>query len=60
MDAFFRPAYIAGLIGRGDRKSAQPMAARTDEVIHQLPHHRSLPSAENAKFVLQQDRIRHA
>jgi len=26
------PAYIAGLIGRGDRKSVQPMAARADEI----------------------------
>ena len=26
------PAYIAGLIGSGDRKSVQPMAARADEV----------------------------
>jgi len=26
------PLYIAGLIGPGDRKSVQPMAARTGEV----------------------------
>ncbi len=26
------PAYVAGLIGPGDRKSIQPMAARTDTV----------------------------
>ena len=26
------PAYVAGLIGAGDRKSVQPMAARDSEV----------------------------
>ena len=26
------PAYIAGLIGPGDRKSIQPMAARSDAI----------------------------
>lgn len=33
------PAYIAGLIGPGDRKSVQPMAARDDEVSYDRLHH---------------------
>jgi len=33
------PAYIAGLIGPGDRKSVQPMAARNDEVSYDRLHH---------------------
>src|SRR3978361_1726685 len=33
------PAYIAGLIGPGDRKSVQPMAARSDEVGYDQLHH---------------------
>src|SRR3954469_6163914 len=33
------PAYIAGLIGPGDRKSVQPMAARTGEVGYDQLHH---------------------
>ena len=33
------PAYIAGLIGPGDRKSVQPMAARSDEVSYDRLHH---------------------
>ncbi len=33
------PAYIAGLIGPGDRKSIQPMAARADEVSYDRLHH---------------------
>lgn len=33
------PAYIAGLIGLGDRKSTQPMAARMDEVSYDRLHH---------------------
>ena len=33
------PAYIAGLIGPGDRKSIQPMAARTDDVSYDRLHH---------------------
>jgi SRSO17 transposase len=33
------PAYIAGLIGPGDRKSIQPMAARTDMVSYDQLHH---------------------
>lgn len=33
------PAYIAGLIGPGDRKSIQPMAARVDEVSSDRLHH---------------------
>ena len=33
------PAYIAGLIGPGDRKSIQPMAARADAIPYdRLPH----------------------
>ena len=31
--------YIAGLIGPGDRKSVQPMAARTGEVGYDQLHH---------------------
>lgn len=33
------PAYIAGLIGPGDRKSIQPMAARDDDVSYDRLHH---------------------
>lgn len=33
------PAYIAGLIGPGDRKSIQPMAARDDGVSYDRLHH---------------------
>lgn len=33
------PAYIAGLIGPGDRKSIQPMAAREDDVSYDRLHH---------------------
>jgi SRSO17 transposase len=33
------PAYIAGLIGPGDRKSVQPMAARAGEVGYDQLHH---------------------
>ena len=33
------PAYIAGLIGAGDRKSVQPMAARDGEVGYDQLHH---------------------
>ncbi len=33
------PHYIAGLIGPGDRKSVQPMAARTGEVGYDQLHH---------------------
>ena len=33
------PAYIAGLIGPGDRKSVQPMAARTGDVGYDQLHH---------------------
>jgi SRSO17 transposase len=33
------PAYIAGLIGPGDRKSVQPMAARSDEASYDRLHH---------------------
>jgi hypothetical protein len=33
------PAYIAGLIGPGDRKSIQPMAARVQEVNYDRLHH---------------------
>ena len=33
------PAYIAGLIGPGDRKSIQPMAARASEVSYDRLHH---------------------
>lgn len=33
------PAYIAGLIGPGDRKSVQPMAARTSEFGYDQLHH---------------------
>jgi SRSO17 transposase len=33
------PMYIAGLIGPGDRKSIQPLAARTDDVGYDQLHH---------------------
>lgn len=33
------PAYVAGLIGDGDRKSAQPMAARDGGVGYDQLHH---------------------
>lgn len=33
------PVYVAGLIGPGDRKSVQPMAARTGEVGYDQLHH---------------------
>jgi len=33
------PAYVAGLIGAGDRKSVQPMAARDSEVRYDQLHH---------------------
>lgn len=33
------PAYIAGLIGPGDRKSVQPMAMRADVVSYDQLHH---------------------
>lgn len=33
------PAYIAGLIGPGDRKSIQPMAARAEDVSYDQLHH---------------------
>jgi SRSO17 transposase len=33
------PAYIAGLIGPGDRKTIQPMAARADEISYDRLHH---------------------
>ena len=33
------PAYVAGLIGPGDRKSIQPMAARDSAVSYDQLHH---------------------
>jgi len=33
------PFYVAGLIGPGDRKSVQPMAARASEVGYDQLHH---------------------
>ena len=33
------PAYIAGLIGPGDRKSVQPMAMRAGEISYDQLHH---------------------
>lgn len=33
------PAYVAGLIGAGDRKSVQPMAARDGGVGYDQLHH---------------------
>ena len=33
------PVYVAGLIGGGDRKSVQPMAARDGEVGYDQLHH---------------------
>lgn len=43
------PAYIAGLIGLDDRKSIQPMAARTSEIPYdrlQQSRSPSLPSSD--------------
>ena len=33
------PVYVVGLIGAGDRKSVQPMAARDGEVGYDQLHH---------------------
>lgn len=33
------PAYVAGLIGAGDRKSVQPMTARNGDVGYDQLHH---------------------
>jgi len=33
------PVYVAGLIGAGDRKSVQPMAARDGQVGYDQLHH---------------------
>ena len=33
------PAYIAGLIGPGERKSIQPMAAKADDISYDRLHH---------------------
>jgi SRSO17 transposase len=33
------PAYVAGLIAAGDRRSVQPMAARDDQVGYDQLHH---------------------
>jgi len=33
------PAYVAGLIGAGDRKSVQPMAMRAGEIGYDQLHH---------------------
>jgi SRSO17 transposase len=33
------PAYVAGLIGPGDRKSVQPMAARAADINYDQLHH---------------------
>jgi len=33
------PAYIAGLIGPGDRKSIQPMAAKAEDIGYDRLHH---------------------
>lgn len=33
------PAYVTGLIGPGDRKSIQPMAARSDAITYDRLHH---------------------
>jgi SRSO17 transposase len=42
------PAYVAGLIGPGDRKSVQPMAARDAEVSYDRLHHFIASSVWNA------------
>lgn len=33
------PAYISGLIGPGDRKRIQPMAAKTRDIAYDRLHH---------------------
>ena len=42
------PAYVAGLIGAGDRKSVQPMAARNGEIGYDQLHHFIASSAWDA------------
>src|SRR3974390_2244137 len=42
------PAYVAGLIGAGDRKSVQPMAARDGEVGYDQLHHFIAPGVWDA------------
>ena len=42
------PAYVAGLIGSGDRKSIQPMAARDGQVGYDQLHHFIASGAWNA------------
>lgn len=37
--AWMCPAYVAGLIDPGDRKSVQPMAARAGDVSYDRLHH---------------------
>jgi SRSO17 transposase len=37
------PAYVADLIGPGDRKSIQPMAARADALSYDRLHHSLVP-----------------
>jgi hypothetical protein len=44
------PAYVAGLIGPGDRKSVQPMAARDNGVNHDRLHHFiAIPNARRGR-----------
>ena len=43
------PAYIAGLIGPGDRKSIQPMAARADALSYDRLHHSLVPEFGTAR-----------
>jgi hypothetical protein len=52
------PAYIAGLIGPGDRKSVQPMSARDGEVSYDRLHHfiGRYPSAEGRDLSRLSDR----
>jgi len=44
------PAYIAGLTGPGDRKSIQPLAARTDDVGYDQLHHFIASGTDAAPF----------
>jgi hypothetical protein len=43
------PAYVSGLIGAGDRKSVQPMAARDGDMRHQSPQKRRYPTQNGKK-----------
>lgn len=47
------PLYVAGLIGLGDRKSVQPMAARSDRVPYDRLHHFTAAGSWDEALLLQ-------